>query len=120
MPGIGGGSMLLVTRGEIEYSPKFTSSVGIFHCEGARSREEEALLAKAFAGGDQRSVHRLRRDKHELGPKCWLHTSAFCLESDPALRRAAAIRTPSRRDIGQLRRSLPDCANCTPDCHPAG
>jgi protein-L-isoaspartate(D-aspartate) O-methyltransferase len=83
MPGIGGGSMLLVTRGETEYSAKFTSSVGIFHCEGARSKEEEALLAKAFAGGDQQSVHRLRRDKHELGPNCWLHASAFCLESDP-------------------------------------
>ena len=52
MPGIGAGSMLLVSRGETEYSAKFTSSVGIFHCEGARSAEEEVLLAKAFAGGN--------------------------------------------------------------------
>jgi protein-L-isoaspartate O-methyltransferase len=88
MPGIGAGSMLLVTRGEAEYSAKFTASVGIFHCEGARSAEEEVLLAKAFAGGDQQSVHRLRRDAHDLGPNCWLHASDFCLESDPALRRA--------------------------------
>src|SRR5580692_6324558 len=86
MAGIGAGSMLLVTRGETEYSAKFTSPVGIFHCEGARSTEEEAVLKKAFATGDQQSVHRLRRDKHGLGPNCWLHASTFCLESDPALR----------------------------------
>jgi len=85
MPGIGAGAMLLVTRGQTEYSAKFTSSVGIFHCEGARSAEEEALLAKAFAGGNPQSVCRLRLDAHESGPNCWLHASGFCLESDPAL-----------------------------------
>jgi protein-L-isoaspartate(D-aspartate) O-methyltransferase len=83
MPGIGAGSMLLVTRGESEYSAKFTSPVGIFHCAGARSTEEEALLAKALAGGNQQSVCRLRRDRHALGRNCWLHASDYCLESDP-------------------------------------
>jgi protein-L-isoaspartate(D-aspartate) O-methyltransferase len=86
MPGIGAGSMLLVTRGATEYSAKFTSPVGIFNCEGARSAEEEAQLAKAFAEGDRGSVYRLRRDVHEGGPNCWLHTGDVCLESDPALR----------------------------------
>ena len=62
MPRIGAGSMLLVTRGETEYSAKFVSPVGIFHCEGARSAEEEELLTKAFAGGDRGSVCRLRRE----------------------------------------------------------
>jgi protein-L-isoaspartate(D-aspartate) O-methyltransferase len=66
MPGIGGGSMLLVTKGETEYRAKFTSPVGIFHCEGARSTEEEALLAKAFTTGDQQSVYRLRRETIRL------------------------------------------------------
>lgn len=80
MPGIGAGSMLLVTRGANEYSAKFTSPVGIFHCEGARSAEEEGLLAKAFAGGDSQSMFRLRRDAHESGPNCWLHAADFCLE----------------------------------------
>ena len=88
MPGIGAGSMLLVTRDETEYRAKFTLSVGIFHCVGARSAEEEALLAKAFAGGSPQSVCRLRRDVHELGPNCWFHASDFCLESDPARRQA--------------------------------
>jgi protein-L-isoaspartate(D-aspartate) O-methyltransferase len=86
MAGIGAGSMLLVTRGETEYSAKFTSPVGIFHCEGARSAEEEELLVKALAGGDRGSVCRLRRDVHGSGPNCWLHAGDFCLESDPALR----------------------------------
>jgi protein-L-isoaspartate(D-aspartate) O-methyltransferase len=91
MPGIGAGSMLLVSRGETEYSAKFTSSVGIFHCEGARSAEEEVLLAKAFAGGNPQSVCRLRLDSHESGPNCWLHASGFCLESDPALRQGPRV-----------------------------
>jgi protein-L-isoaspartate(D-aspartate) O-methyltransferase len=90
MPGIGAGAMLLVTRGETELRAKFTSSVGIFHCEGARSLREEALLAKAFAGGNRQSVCRLRLDAHVSGPNCWLHAGDFCLESDPALRREFA------------------------------
>jgi protein-L-isoaspartate(D-aspartate) O-methyltransferase len=85
MPGIGAGSMLLVTRGETDYSARFTSTVGIFHCEGARSAEEEALLATALARGNPQSVCRLRRDAHGLAPNCWLHASDFCLESDPAI-----------------------------------
>jgi protein-L-isoaspartate(D-aspartate) O-methyltransferase len=91
MPGIGAGSILLVSRGETEYSAKFASSVGIFHCEGARSEEEEALLAKAFASGNPQSVCRLRLDAHQSGPNCWLHASGFCLESDPALRQGPRV-----------------------------
>ena len=87
MPGIGAGSMLLVTRGETQYDARFASPVGIFHCEGARSAMEEALLAKAFAAGNRESVCRLRRDPHGPGPNCWFHASDFCLESNPALRR---------------------------------
>jgi len=88
MPGIGAGSMLLVTRGETELRARLLSPVGIFHCEGARLAQEEALLGAAFAGGNRQSVCRLRRDAHALGPDCWLHASDYCLESDPALRRA--------------------------------
>jgi protein-L-isoaspartate(D-aspartate) O-methyltransferase len=99
MPGIGAGSMLLVTRSATEYSAKFTSSVGIFHCEGARSAPEEALLAKAFAGGNPQSVCRLRLDVHESGPNCWLHASDFCLESDPAVRQAPREPVPVAAEI---------------------
>jgi Domain of unknown function (DUF3471) len=89
IPGIGAGAMLLVTRLAAGYAARFTSPVGIYHCEGARSADGEALLSRALAGGDRASVCRLRRDVHESGPNCWLHTSEVCLESDPALRRPA-------------------------------
>jgi len=92
MPGIGAGSMLLVTREATGYGARFTAPVGIFHCEGARSGEEEALLAKAFGSGGRNSVRRLRHDPHEPSPNCWLHTANFCLESDPALRQRHRVR----------------------------
>lgn len=93
LPGIGAGSMLLVTRLTAGFAARFTSPVGIFHCEGARSADEETLLFRAFAGGNRASVCRLRRDVHEPGPNCWLHTAEVCLESDPASRR------PPRKEI---------------------
>lgn len=86
MPTMGAGSMLLVTRREAGYAARFTSPVGIFHCEGARSADGERMLSQAFAGGTA-SVCRLRRDVHEPGPNCWLHTPEVCLESDPALKK---------------------------------
>jgi protein-L-isoaspartate(D-aspartate) O-methyltransferase len=86
MPGIGAGSMLLVTRLEAGYTARFTASVGIFHCEGARSADEEAKLSRALAGGNRASVCRLRRDVHEPRANCWLHTHEVCL-SGPRLHR---------------------------------
>ncbi len=100
MPGIGAGSMLLVARRGAEYTARFTSPVGIFHCEGARSADGEAMLARALDGGNGASVCRLRRDDHEPGPNCWLHTREICLESDPALRRQAP-RTISPRRLSE-------------------
>src|SRR6185437_10063312 len=80
MPIIGAGIMLPVTRLESGYAARFTSPVGIFHCEGARSPDGETLLSRALAGGNTASVTRLRRDVHEPGPNCWLHMPEFCLE----------------------------------------
>jgi protein-L-isoaspartate(D-aspartate) O-methyltransferase len=85
-PGLGAGATLLIRKEEAGYSARFTSPVGIFHCQGARSAEEEALLASALGRSTRDSVIRLRRDTHEAGPDCWLHTSGFCLESDPTRR----------------------------------
>ncbi|MGH8289829.1 MAG: DUF3471 domain-containing protein [Steroidobacteraceae bacterium] len=96
---LGGGSMLLVTRLETGYTARFTSPVGIFHCEGARSVDEETTLSQAFASGDTAAVCRLRRDAHERGPNCWLHRPEACLESDPALRRPARVAIPVAQEI---------------------
>jgi protein-L-isoaspartate(D-aspartate) O-methyltransferase len=97
--GHGAGAMLRVAREESGYSARFTSPVAIFHCAGARSNEEEALLKSAFAGGDRAAVARLRRDEHAPEPDCWLHADSFCLQVDPALRRQkpAAIALPAAR-----------------------
>jgi protein-L-isoaspartate(D-aspartate) O-methyltransferase len=86
VPGIGSGLMLLVTRNASDYSARLTSPVAIFHCEGMRDTEGNALLAKAFFQGRTDCVRRLRRDTHVAGEDCWLHGSGFCLESDPSLR----------------------------------
>jgi protein-L-isoaspartate(D-aspartate) O-methyltransferase len=99
MASVGGGSMLLVTRLEAGYAARFTSPVGIFHCEGARSVDEETMLSQAFASGNTAAVCRLRRDAHERGPNCWLHRSEVCLESDPALRRPPREAIPVRQEI---------------------
>jgi protein-L-isoaspartate(D-aspartate) O-methyltransferase len=82
VPGIGAGLMLLVTRRTTGYAARFTSPVGIFHCQGARSEDGEAALSGAFSRGDRASVSRLRRDAHAPGPNCWLHLGEVCLESD--------------------------------------
>lgn len=82
----GWGGMLRVARDGNDYSARFTSRVGIYHCTGARSDDEEALLKSAFASGNRAAVVRLRRDTHAPHPDCWLHASSFCLQVDPALR----------------------------------
>ncbi|MGH8319385.1 MAG: DUF3471 domain-containing protein [Steroidobacteraceae bacterium] len=96
---MGAGSMLLVTRLEAGYAARFTSPVGIFHCEGARTADGEAMLSQALASGNSASVCRLRRDAHEPGPNCWLHTPEVCLESDPAMRRPARQAIPVEPEV---------------------
>ena len=89
MPGIGVGSMLLVTRTGSGYAARFTSPVGIFHCEGARSTEGEAALRRAFAGGNLPSIQGLQRAAHEQGAGCRLHGEGFCLQASALLQAAA-------------------------------
>ncbi|HEY2782251.1 MAG TPA: DUF3471 domain-containing protein [Steroidobacteraceae bacterium] len=88
-PGAGAGYMVLVTRHETGYHARLTSPVGIFDCEGARTEEGSAQLAKAFAQGDFKAIRRLRRDPHQPTQDCWLHQSDVCLEYDSALRSSA-------------------------------
>lgn len=76
---LGGGWMLLAERVPGGYSARFTSTVGIFPCAGARSPEGQALLSRAYQHGGHERVRRLRRDAHAPGPECWLHAQQFCL-----------------------------------------
>jgi protein-L-isoaspartate(D-aspartate) O-methyltransferase len=79
MPNIGWGMMLLVIRRESSYEARFSSGVGIYHCEGSRTESNNDLLKASFVGQGHERVRRLRRDAHEPGSDCWLHGSGYCL-----------------------------------------
>lgn len=78
---VGAGLMLLITRREDGYDARFTIPVGVFHCEGGRSEDADALLKKAFAGRDSQTVRVLRRDEHAPADSCWLHGQGYCLST---------------------------------------
>jgi protein-L-isoaspartate(D-aspartate) O-methyltransferase len=76
---VGVGHMLLVTRHPRGYAAGFVSSVGIFHCSGARTQEGEKLLKQAYAGGGENAVRSFRREEHRPNAQCWFHRPGFCL-----------------------------------------
>lgn len=82
--GLGAGHMLLVTRHSDRFHARFTSSVAIFHCAGARTIAGVELLRQAHLRGGHEGVRSLRRDEHSSSPQCWLHAPRFCLSSAPA------------------------------------
>jgi len=47
---------------------------------GARDAAMNTALGQAFMRGGWDKVTRLRRDDHEPGPMCWLHTETNCLQ----------------------------------------
>ncbi|HTU55923.1 MAG TPA: methyltransferase domain-containing protein [Acetobacteraceae bacterium] len=65
------------------YAAEVISGVHIYPCAGARERDAERALVRAFAGGGQRFIRSLRRDRHEREGTCWLHGDQFCLSIDP-------------------------------------
>ena len=78
---IGLGKLLKLISGQSGLAAEFISSVGIFHCVGARDpNNAEALKASLSRGGSER-VRSLRMDEHDGNGTCWLHTDAFCLST---------------------------------------
>lgn len=81
----GAGGVVRVVNVETGYAARFISSISIFPCIGARDAETERLLSDAFVGGGADAVRSLRRDAHEPGPTCWVHSADLCLSTlDPA------------------------------------
>jgi protein-L-isoaspartate(D-aspartate) O-methyltransferase len=79
------GSVLKVTRlTSGGYSARFISEVGIFPCDGARSRRANHQLKAAFQSGGLNTVRSLRRDRHKPNRRCWLHGADFCLSRTAA------------------------------------
>jgi hypothetical protein len=58
---------------------RFVSPAGIYHCDGARTENNNDLLKRSFSQQGQERVRRLRRDVHVPGSDCWLHGSGYCL-----------------------------------------
>jgi protein-L-isoaspartate(D-aspartate) O-methyltransferase len=82
--GFGAGWMLLLTRGPHGFAARFTSTVAVIDCAGARTPAGERLLAEAYARGGQERVRSLREDAHAPAADCWLHTESFCLSEREA------------------------------------
>jgi protein-L-isoaspartate(D-aspartate) O-methyltransferase len=57
--------------------------VAIYTAEGIRDETLSGPIGAAMMGGPMKwsAITRLRRDGHESGPSCWLHTARFCLSS---------------------------------------
>lgn len=77
----GAGWVLKVHHTVKGFEARFISTVGIYHCVGARDDDVNRLLTQAFLRGEEelRAVRSLRRDEHGPGEECWLHTEDFCL-----------------------------------------
>ena len=73
------GRFLKATRGSPTWQARFIVQTGIYPCVGGRNKAAEALLDKAFAGGDAEKVRSLRLDEHKRNRDCWLHGQGFCL-----------------------------------------
>lgn len=75
----GSGGVFKIARREQGFSARFIMGIVIFKCAGARDRQEEERLQKAFLAGGANLVRSLRRIPHENDPSCWSHSDNFCL-----------------------------------------
>jgi protein-L-isoaspartate(D-aspartate) O-methyltransferase len=80
----GMGLMLKVSRHGENYEARFLSPVMIFPCIGSRDEESNHRLRDAMKLGTWTTVQSLRREHHETGETCWLHSEEFCLSTLPA------------------------------------
>jgi hypothetical protein len=62
----GSGGVLKIERREPGFTARFIMNIVIFNCAGARDRQEEGNLQKAFLKGDSNLVRSLRRKTHEV------------------------------------------------------
>jgi protein-L-isoaspartate(D-aspartate) O-methyltransferase len=79
----GPGVMLKIRRAGGAWPVEVVSAVGIFDCAGARDPEENQLLLEYARRGYRatESFRALRRDPHDHGPTCMVHTKRYCLSS---------------------------------------
>jgi protein-L-isoaspartate(D-aspartate) O-methyltransferase len=81
---LGKGLVFLVHgEGAGSFSARVIGFVAIYSAVGLRDDSLSAELGKKLMAGPQQwsAVARLRRDRHEPGPPCWLHGASFCLST---------------------------------------
>jgi protein-L-isoaspartate(D-aspartate) O-methyltransferase len=80
----GPGVMLKIRRAGARWPVAVVSGVQIFDCAGARDPEENQLILEVARLGPRTadSLRALRREPHDRGPTCVLHTRRYCLASE--------------------------------------
>jgi len=79
---IGKGLMLRLKKGGDEgLDVRTLSPVAIYSAIGLRDETTNAALGRALQRAPFVALKRLRRDPHDEGASCWLHTTAFCFST---------------------------------------
>jgi protein-L-isoaspartate(D-aspartate) O-methyltransferase len=76
------GLVILLTKAleGTAFAARALTFISIYSGLHLRDDVTNTQLGKALARGLFPSLATLRRDLHDLGPACWLHTGTFCLE----------------------------------------
>jgi protein-L-isoaspartate(D-aspartate) O-methyltransferase len=78
---IGKGFFFVVTRcGDDTFDAWPLGLTAIYTAVGIRDDSLDSLIGAAMMKAWFPRVARLRRDRHEPGPACWLHGSTYCLQ----------------------------------------
>ncbi len=78
---IGKGVIVVLTndRDGSELSARVVTLVAIYSAVGIRDAAMNQRLRDALKRAPWPSIKRLRRDRHDVEPSCWLHGEGFCL-----------------------------------------
>ena len=78
---LGKGVVVVITRTPdgTGFAAEVLSFVAIYSAIGLRDQVIEASLGQALRRTSFPNLTRLRRDRHEQTPDCWLHAGHFCL-----------------------------------------
>jgi protein-L-isoaspartate(D-aspartate) O-methyltransferase len=80
---IGKGLLVLATRlGDGSFDARVLGFVAIFSAIGIRDESIAQQLGLAMRKNPYPALKRMRRDPHDAGEACWLHSDRFCLSID--------------------------------------
>ena len=84
MGSLGKGVVVVIARTPdgAAFSAEVLSFVAIYSALGVRDARHEASLGQALRRTSFPNLTRLRRDRHDGTPDCWLHADTFCLSMD--------------------------------------